>query len=89
MKRLLALALLLLTPSLAYADDEFPDFDELVEEHKVHEGFFRLYTKEKEEVLLAAIPEERLEAPFFLATSVSGGSEEIRHPKPPMACSWA
>jgi hypothetical protein len=54
---------------------QFSDFDKTIKEWKATEGFFRLYRKEKEERLLAAIPKDLLDQPFFLATSVAGGSD--------------
>ncbi len=83
MKRLLtvSLVLFLAVPALADKDkkkdkekDEFPKFEKVLEGWKPTEGFFKLYRKEKEEGLLVAVPADLLGKPFFLATSVSGGS---------------
>lgn len=62
----------------AYAQDqgpEYPEFGEVVKDMEVHEGFLRLYRRGKDETLLAAIPPMLVGQPFFLATSVSGGSD--------------
>ncbi len=85
MKRLAAtlsalpLALIMMTPSSVRADDEeereFPKLEEVVDGFERKDGFLRLYRKEKEERLLAAVSSDMLGQPFFLATSVSGGSE--------------
>jgi len=80
-RRSLALVLgLAATAAAAAADDddagsELPDFAETTEGWTAHEGFLRLYTKEKDvDALRAAVPKDLLGQPFFLATSVAGGS---------------
>jgi hypothetical protein len=56
-------------------EDEFPKWETVVKDHEAQEGFLKLYRKEKEQKLLAAVPEDLLEQPFFLATSIAGGSD--------------
>jgi hypothetical protein len=81
-----ALATLLVSPLYAQQADapaadeetpEFPDFTETVKGWTVHEGFLRLYRDEKRAAhLMAAVSAELLDTPFFLATSVAGGSPD-------------
>lgn len=62
----------------AHAQDqepEFPEFGEVVKDMETQEGFLRLYRRAKDETLMAAIPPMLVGQPFFLATSVSGGSD--------------
>lgn len=62
----------------AHAQDkepEYPEFAEVVEDMETQEGFLRLYRRAKDERLLAGVPPMLIGQPFFLATSVSGGSD--------------
>jgi Met-zincin/Domain of unknown function (DUF5117) len=63
------------SPVSAQDEPTLPALDETVEGWEAHEGFLTLYTKDGEERLLAAVPESLLDQPFFLATSVAGGSD--------------
>lgn len=54
---------------------EYPEFGQVVKDVEVHDGFIRLYRRAKDETLLAGIPPMLIGQPFFLATSVSGGSD--------------
>ncbi|RMG16690.1 MAG: DUF5117 domain-containing protein [Planctomycetota bacterium] len=55
-------------------EEKFADWAESIQGTQEQPGFLRLFRDEKKERLLAAIPSELLEKPFFLATSVAGGS---------------
>jgi hypothetical protein len=82
MKRFALVLLILLAASSAFAKDDkqkkekpkFPDYKKTVEGWTATEGFFTIYRKDDEEEMLAAIPANLLDHPFFLATSVAGGS---------------
>jgi hypothetical protein len=72
---LLAGLLLFVATAAADEEPEFPEFAKVVEGMTTQEGFIRLHRKEKAETLLASISPSLLGKPFFLATSVSGGTE--------------
>ncbi|MDC3379429.1 DUF5117 domain-containing protein, partial [Planctomycetota bacterium] len=55
---------------------ELPDFDETVQGWTASEGLMTLYRPEKGgQELRAAVPSGMVDQPFFMATSVSGGSD--------------
>ncbi|MGE0706492.1 MAG: zinc-dependent metalloprotease [Planctomycetota bacterium] len=54
--------------------EHYGKWDEKLKGWKEQPGFLALYRKEKEEQLLAAVPRDLLQKPFFLATSISGGT---------------
>ncbi|MBX3470108.1 MAG: zinc-dependent metalloprotease [Planctomycetes bacterium] len=56
-------------------EPEFPEFGTVVKDMETREGFLRLHRRAKDEALLASIPRGLVGQPFFLATSISGGSK--------------
>lgn len=79
-KALTALSIaLVMGASSAYGQDEeepeFPEYDTVVKDMETHAGFITLHRRAKDETLLASIPPQLVGQPFFLATSVSGGSD--------------
>ena len=81
--RAFVFACALLLPLVGYAQEakeeeepEFPDFAETVKEWEHQTGFLHIY-RDPEDAghMFAAIPTELMDTPFFLATSVAGGSD--------------
>ncbi|HBP23670.1 MAG TPA: hypothetical protein DEA08_38570 [Planctomycetes bacterium] len=84
----LALLCSIALAGVAFAKDDalekdrkrFADWKKTLEGMRDHPGFMTLYTPEEDkkqqegEKLWAAVPKDLLDKPFFLATSVSGGS---------------
>jgi len=88
-KRLITLTCLafVLSAGVVYADSDlekdrkrFSDWDKTLKDWRDQDGFLTLYrpskkSSEKGERLLASIKKDQLGKPFFLATSISGGSD--------------
>ena len=70
-----ALAALCAAAPAAWAEEEFPEFAKVVEGMTTQDGLVKLHRKEKEEELLGSISPAMIGKPFFLATSVAGGSD--------------
>lgn len=71
----IALAALCASAPAAWAEEEFPEFAKVTEGMTTLDGFVKLHRKEKEEELLGSIAPAMVGKPFFLATSVAGGSD--------------
>ncbi|RME70448.1 MAG: DUF5117 domain-containing protein [Planctomycetota bacterium] len=64
--------LLGLAPAAVGAEDKLPTISKVTEGYQAAQGFFHVYRKKNR--LLIEVPRGRIDRPFLLATSVSGGS---------------